>query len=138
MERTFPYYSVLISMYLQSHRSVKYCTVLQEQNRRLRITKQSYDKVLENHCGTFSHLSFLFYESVVRLVYWRKNPIRGYNCRRHTTRVPEGSPRSSVRLPPASPSWPVESGKASGTLTRLNLCLHIGQKLSCWKSLLMQ
>jgi hypothetical protein len=31
LERTFPYYSELISMYLRSHRSVKYCTVLQEQ-----------------------------------------------------------------------------------------------------------
>jgi hypothetical protein len=75
LERTFPYswkYSELISMYIQIHRSVKYCAA------GAKSLPQDYHTVHEkrsdNNCSTFSHLSLLFHESVV-CWFTGKNPL---------------------------------------------------------------
>jgi hypothetical protein len=58
-------------MYLRSHKSAKYCTVLQEHNRRLRIAIHFHEKVWRIIVELF--LFVLFHESVVGWFTGEKN-----------------------------------------------------------------
>ena len=50
-------------------REILYCAAGAKS--RLKITIQSHEKGSENNCSNFSHLSFLFHESIAWLIYWR-------------------------------------------------------------------